>query len=99
LFDQQDAEPNPNDMRTLSIIDKKTCKILNLRGAYQPDYDVPPGIQARIDHNILKLAGEVIVRLAKDREGEPGGIQDIGALFWILGLRIPAHLEFPISIE
>ena len=60
---------------------------------------MPPGIQAKIDHNILKLAGEVIVRLAKDREGEPGGIQDIGALFWILGLQMPAHLEFPISID
>ena len=83
----------------MSIIDKKTCKIFKLRDAYQPDHDVPSGIQAKIDHNILKLAGEVIVRLAKDREGEPGGIQDIGALFWILGLRISSHLEFPISIH
>jgi len=83
----------------LPIIDKKTCKILKLRGAYQPDPDVPPGIQEKIDHNLLKLAGEVIVRLAKGRDGEPGGIQDIGQMFWILGLHIPKHLEFPISVN
>ena len=86
-------------MRALPIIDKKTCQILQLRGAYQPDHKVPPGIQEKIDNNLLKLAGEVIVRLAKDRDGEPGGIQDIGQMFWILGLHIPAHLEFPISVD
>ena len=86
-------------MRMLPIIDRRTCKVLKLRDAYQPEYDVPPGIQAKIDHNLLKLAGEVIVRLAKGRDGERGGIQDIGQMFLILGLNIPKHLEFPINLD
>ena len=39
------------------------------------------------------------MRQAKGRDGEPGGIQDIGQMFWSLGLHIPAHLEFPISVD
>jgi hypothetical protein len=61
-------------MRTLSIINKKTCKILKRRNAYLPNPNVPPGIQKKIDHNILKLAGEIIVRKTMARENEPGGI-------------------------
>ena len=99
LFDQQHVESNPNDMLTLSIIYKNTCNILKQRNAYLPDPNVPPGIQEKIDHNILKLAGEVIVRQAMDRENEPGGIQCIDALYEYLGIPLPAHLEFPISID
>ena len=60
---------------------------------------MPPGIQEKIDHNILKLAGEVIVRKTMDKEDEPGGIQCIDALYEYLGINLPAHLEFPISID
>ena len=60
-------------MRKLRIIDKETFKILEQRNAYLPNPNVPPGIQEKVDHNILKLAGEVIVRQTMDREGEPGG--------------------------
>ena len=74
MFDQQHIEPNPNDMLTLSIIDKKSKKILKQRNAYLPDPDVPPGIQEKIDSNLLKLAGEIIVRKTMDWEGESGGI-------------------------
>ena len=74
LIEQQAAEATEAAMRTLPIIDKRTCKILKLRGAYQPDHEIPPGIQEKIDHNLLKLAGEIIVRKTMDRENEPGGI-------------------------
>ena len=86
-------------MRKLKIIDKKTYKILEQRNAYQPDHAVPPGIQDKIDHNILKLAGEVIIRQTMYREGEPGGPQCVDSLYEKLGMPIPAHLEFPISMD
>ena len=79
-------------MRKLKIIDKKTYKILEQRNAYQPDHTVPPGIQDKIDHNILKLAGEVIIRQTMDREGEPGGLQCVDSLYERLGMPVPAHL-------
>ena len=86
-------------MRKLRIIDRKTSKILKQRNAYLPDPNVPPGIQEKVDHNILKLAGEVIVRQTMDREGEPGGSQCVNSLYERLGMPIPAYLEFPISID
>jgi len=79
-------------MRKLKIIEKETYKILNQRDAYQPDLEVPPGIQGRIDHNILKLAGEVIIRQTMYREGEPGGPQCVDSLYERLGMPVPAHL-------
>ena len=79
-------------MRKRSIIDKDSYKILKQKGAYQPDHELPPGIQAKIDNNLLKLAGEVIVRQTKDRDGEPGGIQCIDTINEKLGMHLPAHL-------
>ena len=55
------------------MIDKEGIKILKQRKAYLPDRNVPPGIQDKVDHNLLRLAGEVIVRKTMDRDGEPGG--------------------------
>ena len=54
-------------MLTQSIIDKEAIKILKQRNAYLPDPKVPPGIRDKVDNNILKLAGEIIVRKTMDR--------------------------------
>ena len=61
-------------MLTRSIIDKEACKILKQRNAYLPNPNMPVGITDQVDHNILKLAGEIIVRKTMDFEREPGGI-------------------------
>ena len=74
LYEQQAAEATEANMRMLPIIDKKAHKILKLRGAYLPNPNVPPGIQEGVDKKLLKLAGEVIIRMTKYRDGEPGGI-------------------------
>jgi hypothetical protein len=79
-------------MRKLRIIDKKTCKILQQRNAYLSDPDVPPGVQERVDHNLLKLAGEVIVRQTMDMDGEPGGLQCVNGLYERLGMHLPNYL-------
>ena len=79
-------------MRKLRIIDKKTCKILQQRNAYLPDPDVPPGVQERVDHNLLKLAGEVIVRQTMNMDGEPGGLQCVNSLYERLGMHLPNYL-------